>query len=218
MTYGVLNARAGAVASALKEKGVTGGGIVAVLAEQSAEAITGLLGILQAGAAYLPIDPDYPRERIAYMLADSNTRLLLTASPLHFAKDLDVETVSLLDMSAQRPAGVSVSEPPAGAQRAAYIMYTSGTTGRPKAVVVPHRGVVRLVKGTGYIDFSRCRRLLQSNVIGESRSSCALHLLVGNPLAIGAAAPAIFLRVVASHQPGVIGRFLPRRQIIHHRL
>ncbi|MCG7218197.1 amino acid adenylation domain-containing protein, partial [Paenibacillus mucilaginosus] len=156
LTYAALQARAAAMAAALKARGVGRHTLVAVLAERSAEMVVSLLAILQAGGAYLPIDPEYPADRIQYILDDSGTGFLLTEKELpdslRFAGCLlridgglighgDVEPSG--DTSGEaNPDGFAEGDP----DDTAYVIYTSGTTGRPKGVPVPHRGVTNLLE------------------------------------------------------------------------
>ena len=123
---------------------------VGLLAERSPEAVAAILGILQAGAAYLPLDPGQPDERLEAIVADARPVVVL-AQPEHAHR-----------MSA--PVEVLDATPPAKAMRAkpanvaadnlAYVIYTSGSTGIPKAVVVTHHNVVRLVKNPDYVDLT----------------------------------------------------------------
>ncbi|HLP59598.1 MAG TPA: amino acid adenylation domain-containing protein, partial [Candidatus Deferrimicrobium sp.] len=123
LSYSKLNEQAGLVAGLLIAKGARGGDIVAVIMKRSIEMITGIYGILKAGCAYLPIDPDYPPERIDYMLKDSKARIL-HFEHLHFAY-LNFDIVSNFDSS-----------------NSAYIIYTSGSTGKPKGTVIEHHSVI----------------------------------------------------------------------------
>ncbi len=136
-----LNARANRIAHALRALGVGPGQLVGVHAERSPDLVAALLGVLKSGAAYLPLDPDYPRERLAYMLADSGATVLLTQRQL--AEEAPAAaTVLLLDdpsVWAGRPA--EDPAPLAGPLDAAYAIYTSGSTGQPKGVLVPHRAI-----------------------------------------------------------------------------
>jgi tyrocidine synthetase-3 len=138
------------LAHVLREKGVGLDTIVGIKMERSIELIIGLLGILKAGGAYLPIDQEYPQERLNYMLADSRAKALVTNSMLDFST-------------------LPFSQPhlsPAPATSLAYIIYTSGSTGRPKGVLVQHQNVVRLVKNSNFIDFTPADRLLLTGAVG----------------------------------------------------
>ncbi|MGI5160663.1 non-ribosomal peptide synthetase/MFS transporter [Microbispora sp. CA-102843] len=139
LTYRELDERANRVAHRLTGLGVGTGTLVAVCAERSIELVVALLGVLKAGAAYVPLDPDYPADRLAFMLSDSAAPVVLAQRHLA-AGDA---TVLLLDELAEA-ADVPVTSPePAGEPgTAAYMIYTSGSTGRPKGVPNSHRGIV----------------------------------------------------------------------------
>ena len=119
--------------------------------------LVGLLGILKAGGAYLPLDPDYPPERLAFMLADAGAPVLLTRTALrtHLPAH-DAARIVCLDADwpaiARQPttAPVTSLQP----QHPAYVIYTSGSTGAPKGVVVTHHNVARLVKGADYVQLT----------------------------------------------------------------
>ncbi len=165
LSYRQVNEQANRLAHYLQARGVGRESVVAVMAERSAELIVCLLAILKAGGAYLPIDSSYPVERIVYMLEDSRAELLLTLSGNAGAVlPSRVEVISLeqthwADYPADNPAR---EEAPTDL---AYVIYTSGSTGKPKGVMVEQLGVVRLVKNTNYIDFSKQHRILQSGSI-----------------------------------------------------
>ncbi|GAA3804744.1 hypothetical protein GCM10022226_25790 [Sphaerisporangium flaviroseum] len=150
LTYSELVAAAGRVAGELRGAGAGRGTLVAIFAERSAEILAGFLGTLAAGAAYLPLDPGFPADRIAMVLRDSGAAVLLAQPdlldrlPEHDAKLL------LLD----RPFGHRAAATPADASEMfeaprpadpAYVLYTSGSTGRPKGVVVPHRALTNFL-------------------------------------------------------------------------
>jgi amino acid adenylation domain-containing protein len=130
--------------------------------EKSVEMIIGLLGILKSGGAYLPIDPDYPQERIAYMLNDSGAKVLLTSSEVRVKAELKEESIELIDIFNLLPSSTltSTSTCRVSSTNLAYIIYTSGSSGKPKGVVVEHGGVVRLVKDTNFIKWKAGDRLL----------------------------------------------------------
>ena len=141
LSYAELDARARAIAGALAADGIASGDVVAVLLERSERLVAAFLGVLMAGAVYLPIDPGYPASRIALMLADSGARVLLT-EPGHGDAE-PAATLRRIDVTAL--AGAAGPLPPAPrAEDAAYLIYTSGSTGRPKGVLLAHRGAVNL--------------------------------------------------------------------------
>jgi amino acid adenylation domain-containing protein len=121
MTYGELNRRAACTAAGLQRQGIVPGQIAAIMTADPVEMITGILGTLMTGAAYLPVDPHYPQERIDFMLADSGAVV-----PRSGDVDIEYRDSRTIDVSASFPA---------------YIIYTSGTTGRPRGVMVEHRSV-----------------------------------------------------------------------------
>ncbi|GAA4930659.1 hypothetical protein GCM10023237_60870 [Streptomyces coeruleoprunus] len=141
-TYAELDARAEALAHRLVAHGVTPGSVVAVAVPRSAETLAALLGVLKSGAAYLPVDVDYPAERVRYMLTDSGARtVVVTTASRTRLPELDGVTHVVLDEE-RDPAPHAPVAVPVHPDSPAYLMYTSGSTGRPKGVVVPHRGVV----------------------------------------------------------------------------
>lgn len=153
LTYRELNRRANQLAWHLLDLGAAKHSFVAICLDRSFETIVGILGILKLGAAYVPVDPQYPVERIRYILNDAEISLTLitkrTIDP-EVLKEL-VRPVYLDDASnTQHLEGVNLGvdiEP----SFSAYVMYTSGTTGEPKGVEIPHSGIVRLLKSSNYI-------------------------------------------------------------------
>ncbi|MFI7144148.1 amino acid adenylation domain-containing protein [Nonomuraea sp. NPDC050022] len=145
LSYAELVAQAVRVAGELRERGAGPGSVVAVRGRRSVELPGTLLGVLMAGAAYLPIDQALPDDRVAYMLADSGARFTLDDSRLPAA-----DTDAWLPAAATEPAPESVTVGPDGGS-AAYVLYTSGSTGRPKGVVVPHSALVNLLAGMEHL-------------------------------------------------------------------
>ncbi|MCP4218963.1 MAG: amino acid adenylation domain-containing protein, partial [bacterium] len=159
ITYRQLNEEADHLARILYEKGMESDTIVAVMGKKSITLIASLLAVLKAGGAYLPIDPDYPEERINYLLQDSNTKTLLTTSPL-VNKVIFDKTILEMDQMSTTSNGSMLSSPSplrqANQGNLAYIIYTSGTTGHPKGVMIEHRNLVRLfVNNRNPFDFNR---------------------------------------------------------------
>ncbi len=143
LTYRELDLRANRVGHSLRELGVGPDVLVGLCAERSPEMVIGMLGILKAGGAYVPIDPEYPQERIAFLLEDSGVRVVLTQR--HLADRIPAGEVCLVLLDGEeRIAGAGGERPRGGAmpENLAYVIYTSGSTGRPKGVLVPHAGVV----------------------------------------------------------------------------
>ncbi|MFE9943147.1 non-ribosomal peptide synthase/polyketide synthase [Bacillus velezensis] len=141
MTYLELNERANQLARTLRAEGLQADQLVAIMAERSLEMMVGIYAILKAGGAYVPIDPDYPEERIRYILEDSGATLLL--SQRHVKERVAFAgTVIDLDDTSVYDDDVSNLEPLSGAGDRAYVIYTSGSTGKPKGVMVEHRPVI----------------------------------------------------------------------------
>ncbi|MCP4146348.1 MAG: amino acid adenylation domain-containing protein, partial [bacterium] len=174
LTYRQLEEEANRWARQIKARGIQPGTVVALMVERSMEMVTGILGILKAGCAYMPIESDYPAARIKYLLDDSSTPLLLTKKQFKNKTTFEKEILYLDEIEKESAQKESLKETrekespvPAGQSHdPAYVMYTSGTTGRPKGVLVEHRSVVRLVKNTNYISFRENDRLLQGGAVG----------------------------------------------------
>ena len=167
LSYKKINEQSAHLARVLIEKGVLADNIVAIQMERSLEMIIGILGILRAGGAYMPIDPGYPEERIDYMLKDSGARLLVTTINKECEKVRRWEGETLL-LGEPSKTPESFSYPltflPSyllNSSNLAYIVYTSGSTGKPKGVLTTHANVVRVVKDANYIELTERDRILQ---------------------------------------------------------
>ncbi|MDQ1350831.1 MAG: hypothetical protein QG657_1133, partial [Acidobacteriota bacterium] len=135
MTYRQLNEQSDRLAGFLSEKGVLADNIVAIMVEPSVEVAIGILSILKAGGAYMPIEPDYPQERIDYMLKDSGAEIIMNHDFLVRAPQAPFHHSAFI-LNGRPCRGLHHSNQPA------YIIYTSGSTGQPKGVLVEHRGLV----------------------------------------------------------------------------
>jgi len=150
ITYQQLNCRANQLAHYLRSLGVVADELVGICVERSLEMVVGLLGILKVGGAYLPLDPEYPTERLHFMLEDAQVKVLLTQQPLvelvpeHQACNiyLDTDWEKIAQNSKSNPKNSVIPD------NLAYVIYTSGSTGKPKGVLVNHVSVVNL-----YTDF-----------------------------------------------------------------
>jgi amino acid adenylation domain-containing protein len=196
LTYRQVNERANQIAHRLRKLGVGPEVMVGTLLDRSLDLVVGLLGILKAGGAFVPLDPSYPMERLEFMAAD-------IAAPVMLVQDSVVQRLGFPGIS--NPAwlhGKSLSfeqnradiaqesvENPTNqttADNLAYVMYTSGSTGQPKGVMVSHRAVVRLVKNTNYIDLNEREVFLQFSPISFDASTLEIWgaLLNGGCLAM----------------------------------
>ena len=143
LTYRELNARANQLAHYLQGFGVGPETVVGICIERSLEMVVGLLGVLKAGGAYLPLEPSYPRERLAFMLEDANVPVLLCQHSLRGLPAANGARTVFLDTGWDEIARASEANPESGAaaENLAYVIYTSGSTGRPKGVMISHRAL-----------------------------------------------------------------------------
>jgi amino acid adenylation domain-containing protein len=166
LTYRCLNRQTGSWARLLQARGLRPDGIAAVMAARSLEMVMGVLAVLQAGGAFLPLDPQYPMERIEWMIADSGAGMVLCDDGSRQSRRLDTSSgephVMLMDQITGEAAGCST--PPTrplqpSPMSLAYVIYTSGSTGRPRGVAVAHRGIANLLvffkKGFGITERDR---------------------------------------------------------------
>ena len=184
MSYGDLDRRANRVANRLNEIGVGRGALVGLAAPRSFDMVVGMLGILKAGAGYVPLDQGYPEERLRFMARDAGLRLILIGDDVCIMPVVDCATLSITEASA---AGRHDALPGmAGAEDVAYVMYTSGSTGDPKGSRIPHRAIARLVRGTDFADFGPDETILQLAPISFDASTLEIWgaLLNGGRLAI----------------------------------
>lgn len=163
LTYRELNERANQLAWSLRDYGVREDYMVGLLVERSLEMIVSIIAILKSGGAYVPIDPEYPMERIDYMLKDSGIKLLLTQS--HLKESLlkennftrDIKCVDRQDFYNTNKNNLNTIN---SGSDLAYVIYTSGTTGKPKGNLTQHNNIIRVVKNTNYINITEEDSLL----------------------------------------------------------
>lgn len=143
LTYAELEARTDLLAAALAARGAARGVIVGLCLERSTDLIVSLLAILKTGAAYLPLDPAYPAERVAFMIEDSNTPLIVASPTTEFKFRLDPKKTVYPDAT-----DGDFTAPTGEPSDLAYMMYTSGSTGTPKGVMLTHQNIVNFFTGT----------------------------------------------------------------------
>ncbi|WP_122446345.1 non-ribosomal peptide synthetase, partial [Pseudomonas viridiflava] len=156
MTYGELNGQANRLAHYLIEQGIAPDDHVAIVLPRSLELLIGQLAVSKCAATFVPLDVNAPAERQSYMLDDCQAVCVLTRSTATInaaTRRIDLDSLDLKGLPSHDP------ELAQGSDTAAYVMYTSGSTGAPKGVRVPHRGIARLVLNNGYADFNEHDRI-----------------------------------------------------------
>jgi amino acid adenylation domain-containing protein len=163
LTYAQLNAEANRLAHFLRSKGVGRETRVGICLQRSAEMIVAVMAVAKAGGAYVPLDSEYPRERLAFMMSDAGIEALITESgSVERLPETPAATIAL-DADRELLAGFPAENPTplTGGEDLAYVMYTSGSTGIPKGVCVPARGITRLVLNTDYVRLGPTDRIAQ---------------------------------------------------------
>jgi len=195
VSYAELNARANQLAHYLRGLGVGPEVLVGVYVERSLEMVVGLLGILKAGGAYVPLDPAFPRERLTFMLKDSQAPVLLTQQ--HLRTQLPASGVQVIALDADWAAIVRQSRRDPnnriGPEALAYVIYTSGSTGLPKGVAIEHRSVINFLASMRHEPGLRAGdRLLAVTTLSFDIAVLELFL----PLAVGACVEVVSREVV----------------------
>ena len=183
VTYSELDRKSNQFAHYLQARGVGPEFLVGISLERSIEMIVAVLAIAKAGGAYLPLDPDYPPERLSFMVEDSALSLLISKREL--GSRLQLGNASVIDIESERGAidqcpteGIAVSSE---LNRAAYVIYTSGSTGRPKGVVVSHAGIADLVDAQiTRIGARQHSRVLQFASLGFDASVWEILMALGH--------------------------------------
>lgn len=145
LTYKALQGKATQLAAFLQQSGISRGDIVAVVLDRSPDVLISLLAILQCGAAYLPLDPEYPQGRIEFMLADSRASILLTAKPYMGRFKTNATTLLVEEAWTLPDTSPTFKAPLVKGHDLAYVLYTSGSTGQPKAVQITHSNLVNFL-------------------------------------------------------------------------
>ena len=188
LSYRALNERSNQLAHYLRGKGVKEETLVPLLIERGIDMLVGILGILKAGAAYVPIDTDFPEDRISYMLENTGARVVVSSSWSSHKVPVDalVDVIEIDEERAtlrQQPAGRPVTE--LTSDNLAYVIYTSGSTGKPKGVQISHRNLVDYVYGLdNEINISECRSFGLVSTIATDLGNTVLYgsLLTGGTL------------------------------------
>ncbi len=164
LTYRELNVKANQLAKKIRELGVKPDSLVGLMMPRSLEMIVGILGILKSGGAYVPIDPEYPKQRVEYMIENSRIDILLTKPSLNEITS-EITTINLLDNSLYIGNGLNLKNT-TDSDNLAYTIYTSGSTGKPKGVMINHKNVKNFIKGmTEIIDFDPNKTILNVTTI-----------------------------------------------------
>ncbi|WP_346868751.1 amino acid adenylation domain-containing protein [Clostridium sp. UBA5119] len=171
LTYRELNESANSLARVLRDKGVKADSIVGIMVERSLEMIVGIMGILKAGGAYLPIDTNYPKERIEYMLKDSKSRVLLSKNELVETIKFDGEFIDLFNEELFKHGPTNLDKINTSSNLA-YIIYTSGTTGKPKGVMIEHRSL------SNYVEYAKNSYFIEKELYMPLYTSVSFDLTV----------------------------------------
>ncbi|MBN2524267.1 MAG: amino acid adenylation domain-containing protein [Bacteroidales bacterium] len=165
LTYSELDKKSDQLAAQLSKMGVHPEDAIGLFCSKSLDLIVAMLSILKVSGAYLPLDPDYPVERINYMIRDAKCRIILTQKHLQ-NNPVECHKVLLIDDPDVYKTDASILSVSISATSLAYIMYTSGTTGKPKGSMIEHRSVIRLVRNTNYIELTEKDKILLTGAIG----------------------------------------------------
>ncbi|GAA3647939.1 hypothetical protein GCM10022224_008400 [Nonomuraea antimicrobica] len=209
LTYSELDARANRLARLLAARGAGPEKVIALALPRSAEALVATLAVLKTGAAYLPVEPDHPPDRIAFMLADSGCSAVVTLGPAAFSRPavrLDDPDV-LAELAGHDAAGLARRCAP---DQSAYVIYTSGSTGRPKGVIITHRSVVNYLTWcvAAYPGVGGLTPLHSPLSFDLTVTGCFAPLVVGGAVRLagveegsGDGEPYTFLKATPSHVP-----------------
>lgn len=171
LTFQELNEKASHIKNMLCKLGIGRNDFVVLLAKKSEIAVAGICGIIKAGAAYVPIDPDYPKERIQFILDDCQPKAILTCNT---TIETDLPVMDLYDVSFWETKVEEQGQVQNSPDDLAYLIYTSGTTGKPKGVMIEQHSIVNLVKNGDYTELNNQTILLQTGQLAFDASTFEL--------------------------------------------
>ncbi|MBQ4338597.1 MAG: amino acid adenylation domain-containing protein [Clostridia bacterium] len=169
LSFAQLNARANALANSLLAMGVESGDRIAFMLPRNSRILISMLGIIKAGCTYIPVDPEYPRERVEHVLGDSGAKYILTSGSSELENSVDIDTL----LSNTDTANPSL---PVSSDSLCYIIYTSGSTGKPKGVMLTHGGIVNYVLNDG--ENRHVRALVENNCIMASVTTVSFDMFL----------------------------------------
>ncbi|HEY9848381.1 MAG TPA: amino acid adenylation domain-containing protein, partial [Leptolyngbyaceae cyanobacterium] len=215
LTYGELNQQADLLAQTLQQMGVETDSLVGLCVDRSADMIIGILGILKAGAAYVPLDPNHPSDRLQFMLIDTQVSILLTQSWLVEKLPRSQAKIVCLDREDFPTLSTPLIKQGRGdrtvtSDNLAYVIYTSGSTGTPKGVLLSHRGLCNVVKAQQQVfHTSRNSRILQFSSLSFDASIFEIALAFG-------CGGTLYIPPKSARLPGMeLVQFLKDNQITH---
>ncbi|MDQ3287358.1 MAG: amino acid adenylation domain-containing protein, partial [Pseudomonadota bacterium] len=217
LTYGELEDRANALAGVLQESGAVPGGLVGILMSPSLEMVIAMLAILKVGAAYVPLDPSYPHERLQHMLSDASVeQLLVGGGNASLPASLrDASSLKILEVDASAPVdrsrdGSSRVQVSISADSSAYAIYTSGSTGRPKGVLLHHGGLVNhILSQRELFAVGTDSRVMQYASLSFDVATCEIFL------ALCSGAQLHVIDDALKRQPHALSRHIEQQRITH---
>jgi amino acid adenylation domain-containing protein len=209
LSYRELDQQTNQLANYLRTIGVGPETLVGICMDRSLQMIVGILGILKAGGAYVPLDPSYPKERLAFMLEDTQAKVVLSLE--EFKELLPRRDIRVIALDRERKMIAQHSTAPVDSgtkpHNLAYVVYTSGSTGIPKGVMVEHRAIVRLVRNSNYLSLDSSDRVAQIS----NASFDAITFELWGALLNGASL--VGISRVASLEPALLGETIAEQSI-----
>ncbi|MEX0267857.1 amino acid adenylation domain-containing protein [Leptolyngbyaceae cyanobacterium UHCC 1019] len=207
LTYRELNQQADDLAQTLRQMGVQPDALVGLCVDRSIDLVIGILGILKAGGVYVPLDPNYPSDRLLFMLTDTQVSILLTQSWL--VESLPISSAKILCLDQPLPLIEPDQETSLTPDHLAYVIYTSGSTGNPKGVLLTHRGLCNVVEAQRIFHPCRESRILQFSSLSFDASIFEIALAFG-------CGGTLYIPPKAAQLPGIaLVQFLHDHAITH---